>query len=1463
MRPSVRQKSENEARDQYARRYVAVLAVEALIQYRAKGATTLLVVEAEDHPLWDDVLQVDKSKKRQHRYQVKRQQTPLSKEEFAGYIKAAAEGKQEVEYHFVFPVLIGVVGVGEIRTLRTLCDRVQQVGANQDMILRTLRRSEREWVSFLAKSVGHEQTQVFDLLRRVHIDIVGFEEDLDNKAMRLLEPIFGHSAEEAWRITRTFVADKDGVVEIDPEPLWRILPPVTADQVFGSCVTEFAPGETMPFHIERASRRVKRQESYLKRIRTSDPLPSAAALLNPDSMAVPLMGRDAEKKALHQWLHEEAEIAVRAVIGEAGSGKTRLALELLLELESSSDQWECGFVSEQSLRQFLSRPENEKIVWGRPVLLVFEYAAAQVDLIRQFLKRLTVWEHVSKIRVILLERFGDAGGPWLSSLLGEGHDRDVLTPLFEPRDPLVLTRFDDIGFRRELFDSMLQVCVQHFGSAFPPLPAVGENPAFDQRLRAATLNRPLFLLMAAIEAGHSSVLEAVSLTRRDLAMRVAEHEAKRLRHFIPEDRANDRSYAEFFTHVSAAVTLVGGHCRDEVLGIVEREAEEARIGLPEGAASTVDALQTALPGDGGIAPILPDLIGEAYVLKYLAAGSPNERSTMAVLRLCNSYGLPVVHYVVRVIQDFPREREAAALEWLDRVVEVADTVRHPGLLFVLDAVMPRETVVLRRKAVQILERMLTKLQDTDESTGKVRWMAHVHHTLAGRLIDLKQFDESLTHADRAIHLLGELEQKWPGQLTLELALTHSNRSDCLCNLGKLEEAILNAEDVDRLLSQLPESDEIVHAYCLGSISRTFRHNGELDLALTYSNRSVGIRERILLKNPGALPLLAASLHNQSALLMEMSRVEDALKNAERSLELRQSLAEEHPDSYLPHLANAHYNLAQILRKLDRLDAIEHARSALAIRKELIEHDSAVFWEELVQSFDLLARLCFTHGDADALLECVQARAEYGSRPPDQTQERRAEYADFLSQCSLWLLTRERFEETFQYANEAAMIYKRLRESGVEVSSENVAYCLHSSSLALHAMGRAQEALVSLVDEFSVVAPLVAADVDLGPIPTPSAGIVSECLRALPDPESGLVHAKQILAYADELLNALNDDESAIFIDGIQSILSWLRQQGQWELVNETHEQLARTLEVLTDSNPKNFAVLLARAVYARSEHLRPFGRDLEVREQARRVLPALRELVNDEPHIDQLQVAEHFAELASVLGNSDEAFSAAEEAMRIVDEFPQQDDVECRRARAAVLSFLALLKSYRGEYREASEGTQEALDLYDALETHAPSEEKLARLSHNLGTFLMQDQRVEEGIRRMHEALAIHEKLTEENPMENYYSLGISFDGLAQGYAHIGNDDEALHFARESVRVHQALKNAYPDGVFDIHLANALAVTAQLTIGATFNEEDVESRIKVAAEALDEAIPILADHAKANPSEFLPRVAGLMRLRGV
>ena len=227
----VRNKSELLARDRYARCYAAVKVADALVPFRAQGVVTVVSVEAEDVPLWDDIVEADQSTNKRRRHQVKKQLTPLAADGFGECVKAASDGDPETEYRFAYPVLIDVIGIGEIRILSEICDRVQQVGANIDTILGSLRPAETVWVDAVKKWTGRDDKAALNLLRRLFVDIIGGEKQLHQRGKFTLMPTFKHATDEAWDRILAFVDGKDGAVEIHPADLLKHLPPPAADAI--------------------------------------------------------------------------------------------------------------------------------------------------------------------------------------------------------------------------------------------------------------------------------------------------------------------------------------------------------------------------------------------------------------------------------------------------------------------------------------------------------------------------------------------------------------------------------------------------------------------------------------------------------------------------------------------------------------------------------------------------------------------------------------------------------------------------------------------------------------------------------------------------------------------------------------------------------------------------------------------------------------------------------------------------------------------------------------------------------------------------------------------------------------------------------------------------------------------------------------------------------------------------------
>src|SRR3954470_15708287 len=70
-------------------------------------------------------------------------------------------------------------------------------------------------------------------------------------------------------------------------------------------------------------------------------------ILNPLFRAIPLVGRDAHLASLQVWLASPTPVSVRCLTGRAGSGKTRLALELCAwaEEQPEASRWHAGFAS--------------------------------------------------------------------------------------------------------------------------------------------------------------------------------------------------------------------------------------------------------------------------------------------------------------------------------------------------------------------------------------------------------------------------------------------------------------------------------------------------------------------------------------------------------------------------------------------------------------------------------------------------------------------------------------------------------------------------------------------------------------------------------------------------------------------------------------------------------------------------------------------------------------------------------------------------------------------------------------------------------------------------------------------------------------------------------------------------------------------------------------------------------------
>ena len=756
-------------------------------------------------------------------------------------------------------------------------------------------------------------------------------------------------------------------------------------------------------------------------------------LLRPETRLLDLLGREAEMASLSAWLDDERPVLVRGLTGRAGSGKTRLAIELG-EIAAARG-WQAGFLDSGDLAAFVDAQRTA--TWPRnvPMLVVVDYAARRARALNAWLHSLARRADPAKprLRLLLLERHATRGEGWWDELLRlEGSD-DALYDLLDPFEPLPLPPIDGIEQRRSLLRGVMAAWCRHNGRPILAPPAAGADPDFDRRLADPKLAaEPLHLMMAGLVAARHGLGTLLSLGRLDLALELACWERDRLAKLARDRGVSDR----LLLHLVACVTLCRGLERAGLRALINQERAALPYERQVEREALADALLAALPAPptgnaGHLAPLEPDIIGETFCLLILAT-NPDLDQNALIDRCRERRPARTAQHLVLTVQDFARPAEELmadvtqrsrrpeadllpawlgeanpALAWLDRLL--AGTDDRDRLMAIANQI-PTYTLLLRERGMLIDHRIVELLRPVARKAGNRKLMAMFAmalNNLGNRLSALGRREEALAATQEAVDLHRELVAEQPDAFRPEFAMALINLSNHLGELGQRDDALAAAAEAvgltRKLAAERADAFRPNLASALTNYGASLNHLGRRE-ALAATQEAVDLYRELTAERPDAFRHdLAGALHNYGVFLSALGRREEALAATQEAVDLHRELAAVRPDAFRPNLASALNNHGVFLNHLGRREAaLAATQDAVDLYRELVAKRPDAFRPEFAMALINLANRLSALGQREAALAAAEEAArlyrELAAERPDAFQHDLAPSLAVLANC---------------------------------------------------------------------------------------------------------------------------------------------------------------------------------------------------------------------------------------------------------------------------------------------------------------------------------------------------------------------------------------------------------------------------------------------------------------------------------
>ena len=641
---------------------------------------------------------------------------------------------------------------------------------------------------------------------------------------------------------------------------------------------------------------------------------------NPD---IGFYGREAECARMDAFRQAEAKVAFWIVSGNAGFGKSKFVYEYM-RMHQQDPGWHYGELKKEQIRQILSMHK-----WNYPchLFLAVDYAGTVAEEIGDWLSMLPD-DRSYKLRIVLIERqtkvqrgqdwiFTD----WMQKLYGTAHDRRYrLEQLCYSESPLALGSLSETAYG-QMMDDYAKSQEKEALSQQTKAELYAQAQQITSGGHTQELGSPLVLLFMT-----DACLQGRSCKEWDLNAVMDYMLEKYQRHWETVVCQGDTNLYLDMRDLLVYATASGGWQVGMDLGEPLTQAVKRlyRIQHERG----VDALSTLITGynetdsyDGVLYPLEPDLIGEYFVLRYMADHVLDETGENPLLAQWQELL-------------WSEEWNLAFAVFLDRCI--TDYGSNPKEGKILQGLMdPDTSAKLIQDNAQLLAICLVNLSNKQEEAGcketveclrklsEEKWpeseeMAVVY---AKSLFNLSNCQELAGRRETVEKLRKLSEEKW--RSSEEIAIEYAKS---LVNLSAKQEEVGCQETAEclRKLSEekWPESEEIAVRYASSLMNLSAKQ--ELAGRQETIEKLRKLSEEKWPKSEEIAVLYASSLTNLSA------RQEEA--GCRETVERLRKLSEERwlgSEEIAVRYANSLFNLSNSQELAGRKETIEKLRKCQA------------------------------------------------------------------------------------------------------------------------------------------------------------------------------------------------------------------------------------------------------------------------------------------------------------------------------------------------------------------------------------------------------------------------------------------------------------------------------------------------------------------------------------------------------